>query len=270
MSWMASSLDAKDVRSLLRLLGELRELGQTPGEWRAHLVATLPELCRADVAIIAELKVKVEAIEGSTNCGHVVTPLQIVDHGIDDSTRERFIRDLYFTDHETDDALGAIVPLYGSAFTVQRRDLVGDRHWDRSYIANERYRPLDCDDFVMSMAPVTPYGVISSLEVFRGPGERFTGRERLIVSLLHEELAMDWNRVRTRLPRLTPRQREVLSRLADGASEKELAYDLGMSPHTAHDHVKAIHRAFGARSRGELLARLEREAPRTRLVAESA
>jgi len=58
-----------------------------------------------------------------------------------------------------------------------------------------------------------------------------------------------------------------------GASEKELAYELNVSPHTAHEHVKAIHRAFGARSRGELLARVARaqgQGQRTRLVAERA
>lgn len=67
--------------------------------------------------------------------------------------------------------------------------------------------------------------------------------------------------------RLTPRQREVASRLAKGMSEKEIAFDLGVSTHTAHDHVKAIHRVLGVRSRGELLVRLFM---RTRLVAESA
>lgn len=50
-------------------------------------------------------------------------------------------------------------------------------------------------------------------------------------------------------------------------SEKEIAFDLGVSTHTAHDHVKAIHRVLGVRSRGELLMRLF---TRTRLVAESA
>jgi DNA-binding CsgD family transcriptional regulator len=267
---MARSLEAADVRALLRLLGELRELGKAPSEWRRHLVSTLEELCRADVAVISELRVREDAPTDSTNCGHVVTPLEIVDRGIDESTRERFFRDLYFTDHESDDALGAIVPLYGSAFTIQRHDVVDDRHWDRSFVANERFRPLGCDDFVMSMAPVSSLGVISSLELFRAPGEGFTGRERLLVALLHEELANDWNRTRARSPKLTPRQRQVLGLLADGASEKEIAFALGVSTHTAHDHVKALHRAFGARSRGELLGKLRLDPPRTRLVAELA
>jgi DNA-binding CsgD family transcriptional regulator len=57
-----------------------------------------------------------------------------------------------------------------------------------------------------------------------------------------------------------------------GASEKELAHELNVSPHTVHEHIKAIHRAFGARSRGELLARVAKakgQGQRTRLVAET-
>ncbi len=117
--------------------------------------------------------------------------------------------------------------------------------------------------------PVPRLGVLSSLELYRAAGAPFGGRERLIVQLLHEELASDWSRVASQQPRLTPRQRQVLGQLAQGASEKELACALGMGAHTAHDHVKAIHRAYGVRSRGELLAQLARHSPpRTRLLAE--
>ena len=64
----------------------------------------------------------------------------------------------------------------------------------------------------------------------------------------------------------------MLDGLAGGASEKELAHQLGVSTHTLHDHVKAVHRAYGVRSRGELLARWgnDMRRPRVRLVVESA
>jgi DNA-binding CsgD family transcriptional regulator len=266
---MTTHLSTDDVRDLLRLLGELRELGADPAAWRSHLVHETGKMFGAHVSVISELRPSEGAGEGAVNCAEVVTSLQSVDHGIDDGARERFYRELYFTDHETDDALGAIVPLYGTSFTICRRDVVTDVHWERSFVANERFRAFGCDDFVMSMAPVDALGVISSLELFHAPGKRFGERERTLVQLLHEELARDWNR---REPaggvRLTPRQRQVLARLAEGASEKDIAHDLGVSPYTAHDHVKALHKAFGARSRGELLARVAKRTPRTRLVAE--
>jgi DNA-binding CsgD family transcriptional regulator len=46
----------------------------------------------------------------------------------------------------------------------------------------------------------------------------------------------------------------VLALLADGHSEKQVARDLGISPHTVHGHVKALHRRLGVSSRAELLA----------------
>ncbi|MBL0920810.1 MAG: response regulator transcription factor [Phycisphaerales bacterium] len=54
---------------------------------------------------------------------------------------------------------------------------------------------------------------------------------------------------------LTPREQEVLSRLALGESVKEIAVRLDRSPHTVHDHVKALHRKLQASSRGALIAR---------------
>ena len=271
---MRDHLSSADVRALLRLLAELRELGADPGAWRAHLVTNLEALCSAQVAVISELRVNAHADRAATNCAEAVTPLQAVDHGLDASFRDRFYRDLYFIDHRSDDALNAVVPLYGSAFTVSRQNVIGDRHWDRSFSANERFRPLGCDDFVMSMMPVAALGVISSMDVYRDAGKRFSERERLLVELLHEELGHDWNRVeREEGARLTPRQRQVLAQLMAGSSEKELAYELNISPHTVHEHIKAIHRAFGARSRGELFASVAKakgQGQRTRLVAEQA
>jgi DNA-binding NarL/FixJ family response regulator len=47
----------------------------------------------------------------------------------------------------------------------------------------------------------------------------------------------------------------VLRGLSRGRSEKEVAAALRLSPHTVHDHVKALYRHFGVHSRSELLAR---------------
>jgi DNA-binding CsgD family transcriptional regulator len=57
---------------------------------------------------------------------------------------------------------------------------------------------------------------------------------------------------------LTPRQREVLGWLLKGDGERQIAHRLGISRHTANDHVKAIHRKLNASSRGELMAKFVR------------
>lgn len=53
---------------------------------------------------------------------------------------------------------------------------------------------------------------------------------------------------------LTARQREVLTKVRSGASEKEIARSLDISPHTVRFHVRELYRLFGVASRGKLLA----------------
>jgi DNA-binding CsgD family transcriptional regulator len=50
-----------------------------------------------------------------------------------------------------------------------------------------------------------------------------------------------------------------------GRSEKEVALILGLSRHTVHEHVKAIYRAYGVRSRAELMSLLLRAQERREL-----
>jgi DNA-binding CsgD family transcriptional regulator len=54
---------------------------------------------------------------------------------------------------------------------------------------------------------------------------------------------------------LSPRLDQTLRHLLGGASEKEVAHRLKLSPHTVHVYVKALYRHYGVRSRAELLAK---------------
>jgi DNA-binding NarL/FixJ family response regulator len=60
------------------------------------------------------------------------------------------------------------------------------------------------------------------------------------------------------LPALTPREREVLTAMADGASNKTIARRLGISFHTAKFHVASILAKLDAETRTEALARAAR------------
>ncbi len=55
--------------------------------------------------------------------------------------------------------------------------------------------------------------------------------------------------------RVTPSEQIVLEQLVMGRSVKEIADELSRSPHTIHDHIKSLHRKFGASNRGQLVAR---------------
>ncbi len=56
------------------------------------------------------------------------------------------------------------------------------------------------------------------------------------------------------LARLTPSQRQVAMLLTENVSEAEIASIIQRSPHTVHDHVKAVFRAWGVHSRAETIA----------------
>ncbi|MCC6625310.1 MAG: helix-turn-helix transcriptional regulator [Deltaproteobacteria bacterium] len=56
-------------------------------------------------------------------------------------------------------------------------------------------------------------------------------------------------------PRLSPRQRETLTLLLQGKTEKEVALALGLSAHTVHQYVKGLYRVYDVTTRGALVAR---------------
>ncbi len=57
---------------------------------------------------------------------------------------------------------------------------------------------------------------------------------------------------------LSEREREVLSLMAGGATNKEIADRLFLSPHTVKDHTSAVYRKLGVRNRVEAVQRAER------------
>jgi DNA-binding NarL/FixJ family response regulator len=57
------------------------------------------------------------------------------------------------------------------------------------------------------------------------------------------------------LGRLTAREQEVLSLMAEGHRNEQIAVDLTISPHTVQSHVKNILSKLGAHSRLEAVAR---------------
>jgi len=56
-------------------------------------------------------------------------------------------------------------------------------------------------------------------------------------------------------PALSERERQVLSYIAQGATNREIAKALYLSPHTVKEHTSAIYRKLGARNRAEAVRR---------------
>jgi hypothetical protein len=265
---MSGSLQISDVRALLRLVGEVRELGGQPSRWRAHLVEALGKLCGARAALAGELEVI-----GSRQDRQGVKLIHRELRGIVAGDQPSFDDQVVWQTHGPNEVISGQWPRYGLRFTAGRQDLVEDRRWYRSGLANEQFRTFDCADFLVSMVPVPALRVLTGIKLFRPWGDRrFSERDLRLVELLAEELARDWARIVPSSvgPRGGRRLQQVLTLLTAGASEKEVATALALSVHTVHDHTKELYRAFKVHSRAELLARIGRpQALRTHLVAES-
>jgi two-component system response regulator DesR len=59
-------------------------------------------------------------------------------------------------------------------------------------------------------------------------------------------------------PLLSVREREVLDLIAAGSTNREIAADLFLSPHTVKEHTSALYRKLGARNRAEAVQRAQR------------
>jgi DNA-binding CsgD family transcriptional regulator len=269
-------LHVADVRTLLRLVAELRELGARPAEWRRHLASSLEKWCGARAVLVGELAVNDGG--GVPHKGRrIVGPADVrVVHrellGVCPSDEQRFSEEVIWHTHGPNEAIAGLWPAYGASFTATRRDVVDDAVWHRSQLANERFRPLDCSDFMVQVIPVAALRALACVKLYRAWGAQpFNERDRLVLELLGEELARDWSEAGGPGPAslLAPRLRQVLASLAAGASEKEIAASLGLSTHTVHDYCKALYRVFKVHSRAELLSLLNQpRALRTHLSAE--
>jgi DNA-binding NarL/FixJ family response regulator len=56
---------------------------------------------------------------------------------------------------------------------------------------------------------------------------------------------------------LSPREREVLALIAQGATNREIAAALHLSPHTIKEHTSSLYRKLGARNRAEAVQRAQ-------------
>jgi two-component system response regulator DesR len=59
-------------------------------------------------------------------------------------------------------------------------------------------------------------------------------------------------------PMLTDREREILGVIAEGATNREIAAALFLSPHTVKEHTSTLYRKLGARNRADAVQRAQR------------
>jgi DNA-binding CsgD family transcriptional regulator len=96
------------------------------------------------------------------------------------------------------------------------------------------------------------------LVLHRGPGPDFSERDRAVLTLLRPHLHqayLDAERRRHPVPRLTPRQNDLLRLLAAGHTNTQIARRLGISEGTVRTHLENIYERLGVSSRTAAVTR---------------
>jgi DNA-binding CsgD family transcriptional regulator len=230
-------------------------LGDDPAAWREHLIEGLCRLLRADVGIAGELCFNQSGLPPVIAAG-------TMDRGwASESQRRVFLQYMRADGQLRDPTYPATSRLMTRSGTICRRDAVGDRRWYSCDHYNLVRRVAGVDDFLHSGYLIGSAGISHHIHLARQTGSRpFTVGQLRLLHLFHEELGRLWDEPAASVrpdaaAGLPPRQRQVLSLLHEGESEKQIALALGLSRHTVHDHIRALHARFQVNSRAELLSR---------------
>lgn len=227
----------------LRLVGELRELSRGSAVQREHFLSGLGEIVGARVGVSARV-LGIKA--GKPVMGQAVSVGW--EHACERDLFLRFMEE--FQEYLPEPTLPALARIQDPLYVRPRQDLLDDRAWYGSRHVQELRRVSSIDHCVYGAVRSDHF--VDAFSLNRAWGEKpFRERECRLIEIIFREVA-PFMMEPTPLP---PRQRAVLDALCQGLSEKQIAADLDISPHTVHDYVKQLHQRFGAQSRGELLSR---------------
>jgi len=140
---------------------------------------------------------------------------------------------------------------------VKASDFYSVRQWHSTGMYSEYIRP---EGFDREMLLCLPAGHRRSLRLilWRGPGPDFSERDRALLMLLRPHLHqafLDAERRRHPVPRLTPRQKELIHLLAAGHTNTQIARRLGISEGTVRTHLETIYERLHVSSRTAAVTR---------------
>ncbi|HLJ95507.1 MAG TPA: helix-turn-helix transcriptional regulator [Gemmataceae bacterium] len=255
----SSLLRAADNRAVYQLVGECRELGDDPAEWRRHLLAEITRLTGSAVSLEIE--------------GEFLDPFRATGRAEWGWETSGLDRPVFLSIQEELARRGGgfipMVPAYlasrhaGLAPCLSRKDVLADAQWYRSRYYQNYHVPSGVNHIMYCIFPKPgPGGKLSALTLVRPLQERrdFSARQKGIVQELHEKItAMICGPLagfhEPSPAQLPPRVRQLLRCLLEGDSDKQAACRLGLGRHTINQYAKTIFVHFGMGSRAELLAR---------------
>jgi DNA-binding CsgD family transcriptional regulator len=146
---------------------------------------------------------------------------------------------------------------------IKITDFYSPRQWHSTGMYCHFYRPYGLEHDLMLTLPAPPGpacepGRTMRLFFYRGPGPDFSERDRAVLTLLRPHLHqayLDAERHRDPVPRLTPRQKDLLRLLAAGHTNTQIARRLGISEGTVRTHLENIYERLGVSSRTAAVTR---------------
>ncbi len=143
-------------------------------------------------------------------------------------------------------------------------DFYSARQWHSTAMYTDYTRLAGIEHSLLLCLPEPPPGTTASPErhvrlyLHRGPGPDFSDRDRAVLTLLRPHLQQAYRAAEQRrhpVPRLTPRQNELLRLLAAGRTNRQIARQLGISEGTVRTHLETIYQKLGVSSRTAAVTR---------------
>jgi len=136
---------------------------------------------------------------------------------------------------------------------VKTSDFYSMRQWHSTGMYIDCVRPQGIEHHLMLALPDLPESAAEAgrylrLVLHRGPGPDFSERDRALLVLLRPHLyqaCLDTERRRHPVPRLTPRQNDLMRLLAAGHTNTQIARRLGISDATVRTHLEKHLRTAG-------------------------
>ena len=229
------------VRRAFRLIGEIRQHGADPQEWRPHLLRGLIDLLDADLVISSEVHFRTIPKSDA---------LKVTDigWGLERDGEPWRIH----SEREENPSSYLVVVGGGKSSTPDDDDIVPIK---------PAKKLRDGRGFVLSQYGLPHLGAVDQLGLHRYDlNKPFTHAQAKLVRLFHVELGRLWKddalkRAADPTAELPPRLVQTLDGVLRGDSEKQIAFALGLSQHTVHNYIRALHSRFAVSSRAELIAK---------------
>jgi DNA-binding CsgD family transcriptional regulator len=147
---------------------------------------------------------------------------------------------------------------------IKITDFYSTRQWHSTGMYADHDQLFGVEHCLMLCLPEAPQGTTAGPErhvrlyLSRGPGPDFSERDRALLTLLRPHLHqayLDAERRRHPVPRLTPRQKDLLRLLAAGHTNTQIARRLGISEGTVRTHLENIYERLGVSSRTAAVTR---------------